>query len=418
MGIKSIQVPQPQFSEWITHRRQELALSAFDLKEKLYGRLSERTLKYLEDHKRESFSEETLKILADGLEISYLEILEIIETLKPNTLFRLGGKGRNKLKQRFWRPGLVVGIVAVISLTYMYLAGIKPSSPTGTHTINAFIDKSHLNIFYTEDGQGNRLWQKRLDTKVAKVVSYDLDGDGEVEIIAGTRKESYSDWGAQPGWLYVWNQSGELLTKYNLWKPSIYPAKEFQSTIIDFQVNDLDNDGIDEIVVLTRGIEWYPSRIAILNFKDGDLDERSTYWHPGFLNRFIITDLNQDGIKEIICIGANNDFKRVPSLRINRNINITFMLNGDHIAGQAPPYLGAYPQGSQKWFYYLTCQSSAVCNFVALSQDGANNDLVLLKTNSGCFFSLNYDGDIVNYFEGDSCRDLSELHLFKNTPEG
>ncbi len=63
MGVKSIKVPQPEFSNWVIQRRQELGLSPAGLSEKLNGALSERTLKYLEDGKKESFSEYTLTIL-------------------------------------------------------------------------------------------------------------------------------------------------------------------------------------------------------------------------------------------------------------------------------------------------------------------------------------------------------------------
>ena len=81
MNSKSIKVPQPQFCNWVVKRRQELNLSRADLKEKIGNQISDRTLIYLEDENRNSFSEFTLTLLAKGLDLSYLELLEKINDL-------------------------------------------------------------------------------------------------------------------------------------------------------------------------------------------------------------------------------------------------------------------------------------------------------------------------------------------------
>ena len=78
MGLKSIHVPQPEFSNWVIKKRQELNLSPSCFREKVEGKLSERTFKYLEDGKKNSFSEYTLNILAQVLELNYPELLEVI----------------------------------------------------------------------------------------------------------------------------------------------------------------------------------------------------------------------------------------------------------------------------------------------------------------------------------------------------
>lgn len=86
MGVKNLKVPQPEFSDWLIRKRQELNLSPACLRDKLGGRLSERTLKYLEDGKKDAFSEYTMNIVAQGLELSYPDLLSQIDTLKSNRL--------------------------------------------------------------------------------------------------------------------------------------------------------------------------------------------------------------------------------------------------------------------------------------------------------------------------------------------
>ena len=109
MGPKSIQVPQPEFSNWVIKKRQELNLTPSCLREKVGGKISERTLKYIEDRKKNSFSEYTLNTLASGLGVSYQELLAEIDELKTQSSFH------NKIKQSLLshKKGFLRSVVAV-----------------------------------------------------------------------------------------------------------------------------------------------------------------------------------------------------------------------------------------------------------------------------------------------------------------
>ena len=425
MGIRSIKVRQPQFGEWVIHHRQELGLSAFDLKERLNGRLSERTLKYLEDCKREAFSEETIKILAEGLEITYLDFLKIIDNLGP--------QGFDKIKlrpARFFfdlKHILILTVTSLVVLTLFLIAlkwifnNFSGAEHDNFHfsdsTINTLISEDHPNIIFAEDRQGRLLWQKRLDTKIVKIEQLDIDKDGKEEIIAGTHKSSYSDWGAHPGWLYIWDKDGNQTTAYNLWKPSIYPADEFQATLSDFQILDLNDDDTLEIIASIHGVEWYPSQIIVLHFYNDNFREIASYWHPGYISNFYINDLNHDGKMEIFGSAVNNDLKRVPSFEVNQNIRSFFMLTADSIFGQAPPYLGLAGYGGQKWYYYITAPDTQGSSVKGFSLTGENQNYLLVALSNSCFFTLNYNGELISHFEGESCRGLTHLHRVSNTPD-
>lgn len=279
----------------------------------------------------------------------------------------------------------------------------------------ALIDAAYPQIIFAYDEKGNRLWQKNLQTPIMKVAVADLDKNGGREIIAATGKDSHAHWGERPGWLFAWSEEGELLTEQNMGKPSIYQVEESHVTIVDFDIVDLDRDEKPEIVVIIRGQEYYPSRLAILHYENSVFKEVKTFWNPGFLNELLIEDLDGDGYVEIVCAAINNDLKRLPEFPLKENVRALFMLQGRSIFGQAPPYLGDAPQGSQIWYFYLTPPSSSDASHISgLSVSGESDKLILVKLKDTCFFYLNYTGEIVDRFYGDNCHGEAEMHLIPN----
>ncbi len=417
MGVKSIKVPQPEFSNWVIQRRQELGLSPAGLSEKLNGALSERTLKYLEDGKKESFSEYTLTILAQGLELDYADLLHQSEVLQSNDNKHSRLLRNPQLKRM---ASLLLTAVAAAILTIALVKGLATNKTNRLaadtpRLQDALINTDYPHIIFAHDAKGNTLWQKNLDTPVIKVEVVDLDRNGSREVIAATGKRSYGSWGERPGWLLVWNEAGELLTEQNMWQPSIYPAEESQVSVNDFEVVDLDADEMPEIVVMVRGQEYYPSRLGILHYEASTFKEVNTFWNPGYISILHIEDINADGFPEIICAGANNDLKRVPGFGIDKNVRAVFMLQGRSIFGQAPPYLGEAEKGSQIWYRYLTPPvGHDASDIVALSTSGDREKHILVKLKDGCFFYLNYAGEIVERFYGDHCEGEAEMHFIPN----
>jgi len=177
----------------------------------------------------------------------------------------------------------------------------------------------------------------------------------------------------------------------------------------------LDKDGRQEIVVITHGYQFHPSRLAILHYENNEFIEEKTYWNPGYLLQLYIEDVNNDSLPEIICVGVNNHFKHLPEYQVTHNVFSIFMLNSNSIYGQAPPYLGdkQIKQGSELWYRYLIPPSIEYdkSRIEDVTFKGETEKLIYVKIQDTCFFYLNYAGEIVDTFQGEYCEGVTELRL-------
>lgn len=426
MGQRSFKVPQPDFSNWIIHKRQELNLTAACLRERLGSKLSYRTLKYLEDGRKDAFSEYTLNILAQGLEMGYADLLHKIDALQKPTSQNGVSTNTKRMSKLFW---LAPAILTAFLLAVFLLNGNKRRLfSDGQQSNNNGVAHNHIEpaaevlihpqfpqLIVALDNRGMQVWQKNLRTRVCRVQMADLNNDGRIEIIAGTIKDGSGEKGEFPGLLKVWDTRGKLITKHNVWRPSIYEDKEPQANVSDFAITDLEKDGVPDIVALVRGYEYAPSRVAVFHFEGDSLREVSSFWNPGYLLRLFVEDVNGDGFPEIICTGVNNDFKRVPEFQLDDNVYSIFMLDGRSISGQAPPNLGKGKAGKVLWYGYITPPSSRYkSEIVEVIVAGDDEKEIRVKLRDTCYFYLNYAGEIVGRFEGDDCTGEAELHIMSN----
>jgi hypothetical protein len=107
------------------------------------------------------------------------------------------------------------------------------------------------------------------------------------------------------------------------------------------------------------------------------------YWHPGRDVKFIITDFDDNGVKDIIGCSGNNDLDMIGAI---------FRLNGNNLSGEAPPDYGDFPSGSQLW--YAVNPNSGFCKKLELADitgDGIpeikytdQNDNVWYVNSDGC----------------------------------
>ena len=115
----------------------------------------------------------------------------------------------------------------------------------------------------------------------------------------------------------------------------------------------------------------------------------------------LISDINGDEIKDIIVTADNNSFRGNP-------VDI-FMLSGDNVNGQAPPYYGDAPTGTEIWYFLVTPIETHISSLRAEDRNGDGLPEVAIGLSDSCFFYLNYAGEIVGTSVGSRCEGTSRL---------
>lgn len=251
------------------------------------------------------------------------------------------------------------------------------------------------------------IWAYKVDGEIFKFSVNDLDNDGLKEIILGIRsKEGLGN--SDAGKVIILGQDRDQITEYNLYdpnNPNIYVhdvAKRFE--IIDLQVSELFGDETLYIVATARNGEWFPSKLVILEFAGGKLVLNAEYWHPGFPRKLIISDLNRDGIEELILSAANNSYPVGGD-----NPTGVFILESDNVVGQAPPYFGNAPDGTELWYYLVQPANTGISGLGIEDVDEDGNQDVRVELSDACIFYVNYSGDIIRHGQGSVCTLESSL---------
>jgi len=268
-------------------------------------------------------------------------------------------------------------------------------------------------------------WEKELRNPVTAVWIADLDGDGVKEIIAAVSEQTLAG-GA--GWIYVLDRNGEIKAESNVPGPpsdnlvvgdidndgkmeiilGIYSylhvldsncSKRLQSRtgyqyrIMDVKTDDLDGDGIREIVVVAgirskNGIYVYNSNGSIK-------------WASGTTGRpysIAIHDLNNDGHKEVITatVGGRTDpmisypayvyvfdssGEKEWSHRMEKGINFVAAADidndgrGEILAGSWPDLNAFNSEGNISWTYTTGGRINAIS--VADIDNDRNNEIIV-----------------------------------------
>jgi len=311
--------------------------------------------------------------------------------------------------------------VAVICLFLAYISIIGGSYLSYVTVLLPITDiqfegnNQDILVAYTDN---SFLWRRPLNGKITKAILNDLDGDNYPEVIAGL-----ADPGDDTGYLVIYSTTGQAVDKINTWQETIYPEGEesYYAKVVDFQVGDLEGDGKKDIIILSNDIYWFASRILVYEFRDGKLIMKSVYWHPGYLYKTYLLDLNKDNTQELLVTGVNNDLKTiVPEL--GGNIRTVMMFEGDRIGGQAPPGFGInsngeeYPLGTQSWYFIIQPKEVADSKVIIEDIDKNGIDDIHLGLSDSCSFYININGEIIQEAMGTVCKGNSSLDaiIFSN----
>lgn len=193
----------------------------------------------------------------------------------------------------------------------------------------AYSDRLYLN-----DGKGNFFKSSQIfsTTPTAFILSHDIDKDGDLDLIIGSRAIPFA-YGVPSG-LQIWENDGR--GSFAEISRNLNHELSKLGMLTSGALADLDGDGISELIIAG---EWMPVRIFA--FQDNRLLEKTAEFGfektAGLWNCLYVADVNGDAKPDILAgnLGLNSRIRTSKSSELRMMIN-DFDQNGalDHILSQ------------------------------------------------------------------------------------
>ena len=139
----------------------------------------------------------------------------------------------------------------------------------------------------------------RLQPAIDIVAIKDIDGDGLNEVLEASNKENQFTYGSD---FTLYTIDGDTIWTRDFYLDIDFDKhpyiKEDYFNVLKFELHDIDNDGIDEVLVCLRYSRYFTSIFVVLDVQSGDIE--STYVSSGVFSDFVVTDLDKDGHNEVI----------------------------------------------------------------------------------------------------------------------
>ena len=196
------------------------------------------------------------------------------------------------------------------------------------------------------------------------IIIKDINNDKKNEVLFGIRTEDKTNCGD----IYLFDHKGNILWNYKLGKEMQYGDEiysgDYAPTGID--IYDLNNDGKNEIIIISAHLLYFPTEFIVLNLNG---EKTGSYWNSGRIADYAFQDLNNDGIKEVILSGMNNEYNKA----------CFAIFNPDKISGFSPQLKDNYKyrnwaRGSEKYYLLLP---RTIIDKMNPSRTYANNIIVL-----------------------------------------
>jgi hypothetical protein len=226
----------------------------------------------------------------------------------------------------------------------------------------------------------------------------DTDGDGSKEFLFVAAQKSQP----RANMFYCRNKDPRKNWQFNVNNVVENGFQRYTSDFVTtgFLAEDLDNDGFAEIVLIANYPFDYPTEVIVLNHL-GKCAGR--YWNAGQINDLCFGDINQDGFKEIVLAGQNEEYKRP----------VLIVLDGKRISG-ASPQTGKYVfKGKERGrpIYYLrlprTAADDQIANGIAAEMlDISNGTISLWTENSNIKYEFDFDLSVISVTPSDTYKNL------------
>lgn len=202
------------------------------------------------------------------------------------------------------KPYTALFAILAVSILLIFLISLIPANnqPEAVRLVD-----STLSVY---GRNGKLLWVKNFDSpKAALNVPYwehdplfrllDVEDDGNIEVLFSLIPTETG----RAGRLICYNYDGSERWAFPFEFDKRFEGRRFQR-FVGHAMDMIEVDGRALLLIHANHVFWFPSMIGLLDPKTGELID--SYWHPGFVVRHLLQDIDDDGEKELL-LGATNN---------------------------------------------------------------------------------------------------------------
>ncbi|MEE4274140.1 MAG: serine/threonine-protein kinase [Thermoanaerobaculales bacterium] len=162
---------------------------------------------------------------------------------------------------------------------------------------------------------GSKLWSEvRPGWKPRAVVTADVVGDGEPEVVVGWRNLTPEERTGDSAFFEVYSPRGEVIRTMETagWGISDFPEYDTIWHLNRLHVGNLTAEGSDVVWALTNP-RWYPCLIGGTSFRRASTTPLFLFSNSGHVQNMSVVDVDGDGRDEVVAVLINNPlgFQRV-----------------------------------------------------------------------------------------------------------
>lgn len=159
-----------------------------------------------------------------------------------------------------------------------------------------------------EEEYRERFQKKRIRNDVLYLpllVIRDLNGDHLPEVIFALHTLNLSDSDS----LVILDHRGHLIARVPTGRQMVYGNTTYpdEYNIYGLVIDDLQDDGLGEILLISNQTPFFPTRFLVIDCR-GRI--QSEYWNSGRISDITVADTDNDGRREVLISGMNNEYRK------------------------------------------------------------------------------------------------------------